>query len=118
MRIRTSLPVGLGVSMMVSQSGASNLTRDWRRINAMAFVPQTNSGLFFVAYIGQFTCHGNKAAHRDCLRASRRIDMRCSRQPCRIGRQRFEALTQHFPALAERRCRDLLEGTALAGLGG
>ena len=64
----------------------------------------------------QFTGHGNKATDRNGFGAPRRIDMRRRGQPGRIDSQRFEALPQHFPPLAERRRGDLLERPAVAGL--
>ena len=115
MRTSTSLPCGFGVSTMVSHSGASNLTNDWRRISAMAFLSLTTFN-FVVAYIGQFAGHGNKAADRNGLGAPGQIDIRRGGQPGRIDGQRFEALPQHFPPLAERRRRHLLQRPAVARL--
>src|SRR5258705_119628 len=117
MRTRTSRPCGFGVSTMVSHKGASNLTSDWRRISAMAWSPWDSfleggcSGRlrFCLAYIGQFLGHGNKAGDRDRLGAAGGIDPCCGSQRRRIDRERFEALPQHFAALAEGRGRYLLE---------
>ena len=71
---------------------------------------------FCASYIGQFTGHGNKAGDRDRFGAPGRIDLGGCGQPGRIDRQRFEALPQHFPALAEGGGRHLFEGAAVARL--
>ena len=58
-----------------------------------------------------------KPRDRNRLGAACRID--CAAAASLAGStQRFQALAQHFAALAERRSRDLLEHTAVAGLGG
>src|SRR5712671_6099906 len=115
MRTSTSFPCGFGVSTMVSHNGASNLTRDWRRISAMVFAPLRHTG-FCGPYIGQFTRHGNKTGNRNGLGAPARIDLRGGGEPCRVDGERLEALAQHLAALAERGGCDLFERTALAGL--
>src|SRR5437762_11280370 len=96
MRTSTSRPCGFGVSTMVSHKGASNLTRDCRRINAIfsppEFAPKRDQralvSLFehdllgkplhtfpdhalssLLSYIRQFTGHGNKARNGNGLGA-------------------------------------------------
>src|SRR3954454_25336523 len=113
MRTSTSPPYGFGVSTMVSHSGASNLTRDCRRINAIFLPPKLS--LCFTAYIGQFTGHGNKAGNRNGLRAPRRVDARSCGEPRGIGAERLQALPQHLAALAEGGGGDLFEQLAIAG---
>src|SRR5918999_845746 len=113
MRTRTSLPFGFGVSTMVSHKGASNLTRDWRRISAMASSPRAVSSgrlRFYASYIGQFAGHGNKAGDWNGFGAPGRVDMRGLGQPGGIDRERFQALPQHFAALAEGGGCHLFEG--------
>ena len=84
----------------------------------MAFSPWDNFQDFglCVSYIGQFTGHGNKARDRNRFGPPGRVDFGGGRQPGRIDRQRFEALPQHFSALAERCRRHLFEGAAVARL--
>src|SRR6185295_6918725 len=115
MRTKTSRACAFGVSTMVSHNGASNWTRDWRTMRAMNAAPSSDG--FVVAYIGQFACHGNKAADRNGFCASRRIDLRGGRQPRRIDAERFQALPQHLAALPECRRRDLLQRPAVAWFG-
>src|SRR6478736_873813 len=102
MRTSTARACGLGVSTMVSHKGASNLTSDCRRINAI-FLPPKFRLLSLAAYIRQFTRHGNKAGDGNGLGTPRRIDAGRLRKPRGIDTERFQALAQHFPALAEGR---------------
>src|SRR6185312_5524348 len=113
MRTSTSEPCGLGVSTMVSHRGASNLTSDCRRINAI-FLPPKFLLLSLAAYIRQFARHGNKAGDGNSLGAPRRIDACGCRKSRGIDAERLQTLAQHFPALAEGGSCDLFEQFSIA----
>src|SRR4030095_8718521 len=98
MRTRTSRPCGFGVSTMVSHNGASNLTSDWRRISAMAFLLGTiflRALRLGVSYIGQFTGHGNKAGYGNRFGPAGRVDFRGCGQAGPDAPKRLLGLSAH-----------------------
>ena len=82
----------------------------------MAFSPQGTFNFVFRISVNS-RAMATKPRDRNGLGAPRQIDLRRRGQPGRVDRQRFEALPQHLPPLAERRRRDLLQRPAIARLG-